>query len=206
MRPSLLSATSLLPVIAAALLAGGCDRQSSPSAQGNVVAGADDPANTISEDEVAPSAAPAAPTEKVDRSHAGEAAPEFAFADMTGKPTTLAAFKGKPTVLNLWATWCAPCVKDLPTLDALAARTAGTLNVVALSQDMKAEKVAPFVAAKGFKALATYTDSRMTWTPAVTPTLPTTILYGSNGKEVLRVVGDYEWDGAEAAKLIAEAK
>ena len=46
----------------------------------------------------------------------------------------------------------------------------------------------------------------MTWTPAVTPTLPTTILYGSDGKEVLRVVGDYEWDGAEAAKLIAEAK
>ncbi|MES2337064.1 MAG: TlpA disulfide reductase family protein [Pseudomonadota bacterium] len=191
-------------MLVAALLAGGCDRQSNAPAQGNVVA-ADD-ANAISEDEVAPSTAPAAATDKIDRSHAGEAAPTYAFADMAGKATTLAAFRGKPTLVNLWATWCAPCVKELPTLDALAARDGAKLNVVAISQDMKADKVAPFVAAKGFKALATYTDPKMSWTPAVTPTLPTTILYGSDGKEVLRVVGDYEWDGAEAAKLIAEAK
>lgn len=194
-----------LPVLAAALLAGGCDRQSSAPAQGNVGAVGDD-ATMVSEDEVAPSAAPAAVADKVDRSHKGEAAPAYPFADMGGKATTLAAFRGKPTLVNLWATWCAPCVKELPTLDALAGRTAGTLNLLAISQDMKVDKVAPFVADKRFKSLSVYTDPRMAWTPAVTATLPTTILYGSDGREVLRVVGDYDWAGEEAAKLIAEAK
>ncbi len=199
----------LLPVIAAALLAGGCDRQSDAPAQGNLagatVAVAAD-ANAVSEDEVTGSTAPTAPPEKIDRSHAGEAAPAHQFADLTGKTTTLAAFAGKPTLVNLWATWCAPCVKELPTLDTLTARDGAKLNVVAISQDMKADKVAPFITDKGFKALKAYTDPKMSWTPAVTPTLPTTILYGSDGKEVLRVVGDFEWDGPEAAKLIAEAK
>lgn len=193
-------------VLAAALLAGGCDRQSRGSAQGNVVTAADD-ANMASEDEVAPSAAPpAAVTDKVDRSFAGTPAPTFGFADLAGTPTGLAAFRGRPTLVNLWATWCAPCVKELPTLDALAARAGGSVNIVAISQDMQVAKVAPFVAAKGFKALAVYTDPKMAWTPAVTATLPTTILYGSDGKEVLRVVGDYDWAGADAAKLIAEAR
>ena len=94
----------LLPVIAAALLAGGCDRQSDAPAQGNLagatVAVADD-ANAVSEDEVTGSTAPTAPPEKIDRSHAGEAAPAHQFADLTGKTTTLAAFAGKPTLVNL---------------------------------------------------------------------------------------------------------
>ena len=53
-----------------------------------------------------------------DRSHKGEAAPAYGFADPTGKQTTLAAYKGTPVLLNLWATWCAPCVAEMPTLDA----------------------------------------------------------------------------------------
>lgn len=190
----------------ALLLAAGCDRQSDAPAQENVAV-AEDAANVVSADEVAPSATPpAVRQDKIDRSHAGSPAPTYAFTDRTGKVTSLKAFAGKPVLVNLWATWCAPCVKELPTLDALSAREAGKLAVVAISQDMAAEKVAPFVAARGFKALATYTDPKMSWTPAVTPTLPTTILYGSDGTEVLRVTGDMDWAGAEAAKLIAEAK
>ncbi|WP_326523782.1 TlpA family protein disulfide reductase [Sphingomonas sp.] len=195
----------LLPVVvAAALLAGGCDRQSGAPAQGNVADA--DAANMLSPDEVPPSAAPAAVPRGADRANAGQPAPDFAFADMAGKTTSLAAFRGKPVLVNLWATWCAPCVKELPTLDTLAAREAGKLHVVALSQDMEPAKVAPFVKDKGYKALPIYTDDKMAWMPGVTPTLPTTILYDSAGREVWRLTGDFDWAGAEAVKLIAEAK
>ena len=194
---------AIVPVLAIALIAGGCDRQSPPAAQGNVSADA----AAISEDEVQPDAAGAAApkADKVDRSQAGTAAPDYAFVDSAGKSVTLAAFRGKPTLVNLWATWCAPCVKELPTIDALAAREAGKLNVLAISQDMDAAKVPPFLAERDFKTLAFYTDPKMAWVPIVTPTLPTTILYGSDGREVLRYVGDLDWAGDEAAKLIAEA-
>lgn len=196
---------SLLPVIAAAVLAAGCDRQSDAPAQGNV-AGAASP-DEVSPDEVAPSgnAAPAT-TRTADRSQAGAPALDATITDLTGKSATLAAFRGKPVLVNLWATWCAPCVKELPTLDALAKREAGKLAVVAISQDMDAAKVAPFVKEKGITALAVRTDPDMHWTPRVTPTLPTTILYDSAGREVWRMVGDYDWAGADAAKLLAEAK
>jgi len=197
---------ALLPVtLAAALLTAGCDRQSGAPAQENV---GQVSADEVSPDEVAPSAAApeAASRREVDRSHAGEAAPDAAFADLSGAGGTMASFRGKPVLVNLWATWCAPCVKELPTLDALAKREARRLTVVALSQDMDAAKVEPFVAAKGYAALAVRTDPKMGWVPRVTPTLPTTILYGSDGREVWRMVGDYDWAGADAAGLIAEAK
>lgn len=198
---------SLYPVILAALLTAGCDRQSSAPAQENVATAAASP-DEVSPDEVAPSndTAPAATAREVDRSHKGEVAPANSFADLTGKTGSMADFKGKPVLLNLWATWCAPCVKELPTLDALAKREAGKLAVVALSQDMDAAKVAPFVKGKGIAALDVRTDEKMAWIPKVTPTLPTTILYGSDGREIWRMVGDYDWTGAEAAKLLAEAK
>lgn len=196
---------AIVPVLAAAFMAGGCDRQSAPAGQGNAAA---DAADAISPDEVQPSAgpAPAAAAREIDRSRAGQPAPAHAFADAAGKPRTLADFRGRPVLVNLWATWCAPCVKELPTLDALAAREAGRLHVLAVSQDMAPAKVAPFWAARGFEALTPYTDGTMAWVPAVTATLPATILYGSDGREVLRVVGDYDWAGADAATLIAEAR
>lgn len=199
---------SFLPVILAAGLAGGCDRQSATPAQGNVSEANTVSADEVSADEVAPSGtpAPSATAREVDRSHKGEAAPDAPFTDLSGKPATVAAFRGKPVLVNLWATWCAPCVKELPTLDALAAREKGRLTVLALSQDMDAAKVAPFVAGKGYKAVDVRTDAKMAWIPRVTPTLPTTILYDAAGREVWRMVGDYDWAGAEAAKLISEAE
>src|SRR5690348_7526561 len=78
---------------------------------------------------------PAGPVKGVDRSHRGEPMPATGFNDADGNATSLAAFKGKPTLVNLWASWCAPCVKELPTLDRLAQRQGGKLNLVAVSQD-----------------------------------------------------------------------
>ena len=109
-------------------------------------------------------------------------------------------------LLNLWATWCGPCVKELPTLDALAAREAGKLAVVTLSQDMDAGKPKAFLAERKLSHLGDYTDAKMQWLPAVTANLPTSILYGADGKERWRVLGDLDWTGPVAAKALAEAR
>ncbi len=78
---------------------------------------------------------PAGPVKGVDRRYKGKAAPDAPFKDPDGEDTSLGDFSGKPMLVNLWATWCAPCVKELPTLDALAAKR-GPIEVLAISQDM----------------------------------------------------------------------
>lgn len=160
-------------------------------------------------DEVKPgnAATPAAPEKaQVDRSHKGEAAPAVTFTDPAGRPVTLAAFKGKPLLVNLWATWCAPCVAELPTLDKRAATAGDKPVVLAVSQDIGgAAKVLPFLAQRGVKALKPYTDSDMALSLAYKANLPTTILYDATGHEIWRVAGGMDWTGADADKLIAEA-
>jgi len=144
----------------------------------------------------------------LDRSHAGAPAPDVAFEDPDGESASLADFRGKPLLLNLWATWCAPCIKELPTLDALAARERGALQVVTLSQDMEGrEKVETFLAARKLPNVEPWLDSEMKVMTALgVPILPTTILYDAEGKEVWRFTGDEDWTSADVAKLIAEAQ
>ena len=192
-------------VLAAAVLAAGCDRRSSPAGQGNDTSASETAStNAVSADEVQPGQQ-AIRAGAIDRSHKGGAAPDYSFQDAGGKTVTLAAFRGTPVLLNLWATWCGPCVKELPTLDALARREGGKLRVVALSQDMDAAKVAPFLAEHGIKALPPFTDPKMAWLPAVTANLPTSILFDAAGHEVWRTTGDLDWTGAAATAAIAEA-
>lgn len=201
---SLTSRPLIVCLLPATLLAAGCDRQSAQPVQANASATAEPP---ISADEVAPTG-PAADAGKVrpDYSHAGKAMPPDAFADAAGKPVTMAAFKGKPVLVNLWATWCAPCVAELPTLDALAKREAGKLIVLTVSQDTEAGKASAFWAQRKLDGLALYTDPEVKLSVAYAATLPTTVLYDSAGKEVLRLTGGFDWAGPDAAALIAKAK
>ena len=144
----------------------------------------------------------------VDRSHRGTPAPRADFDDPAGKKTKLQAFDGKPTLVNLWASWCAPCVKELPTLDQLARARNGKLNVIAVSQDMDAPhaSVEAFLKAHKIATLKSYQDPTMALSGALgAEVLPTSILYDSNGKEVWRFVGDENWTSSEAARLLAEA-
>jgi thiol-disulfide isomerase/thioredoxin len=154
--------------------------------------------------------APAGPVKGVDRSHQGKPAPDATFKDPDGGEISLADFKGTPVLVNLWASWCAPCVKELPTLDkvAQAHRVDGQLGVIAVSQDNGPRtSVEAFLAKLKVKDLGAYQDPNMRLSGSLGPdaVLPTTILFDANGKEVWRYVGDLDWTGPEAAKLLAES-
>ncbi len=174
---------------------GGCDRQSGTTAQPQAT---DSPAATAA-------AADAQPSAGVDRSHRGAPLPNLSFKDPDGNTLHLSLQNGQPLVVNLWATWCAPCVVELPTLDTLAARK--TVRVIALSQDMGGgATVAAFLKGKGATHLTPWLDPGST---AVTryggTSLPMTIYYDATGHELWRWNGGNDWTGPAAAHLLAEA-
>jgi thiol-disulfide isomerase/thioredoxin len=152
-------------------------------------------------------AAPAAEGIKgVHRDAKGKPAPNAVFQDADGKPVRLADFKGKPLLVNLWASWCAPCVKELPTLDQLARK--GTVQVLAVSQDDGPHaSVVAFLQQHRVATLEPYQDPKSSLSMALGPdtVLPTSILIDANGNEVWRYIGDFDWTSAEAAKLLSEA-
>ena len=151
-------------------------------------------------------AAPAEGIKGVHRDHKGTPEPSAVFTDPDGKPVKLADFAGKPLLVNLWASWCAPCVKELPTLDRLA--QTGKIQVLAVSQDDGPHpSVVAFLQAHKIATLEPYQDAKMGLSAALGPdtVLPTSILFDANGKEVWRYVGDLDWTSPEAAKLLAEA-
>ena len=155
-------------------------------------------------------AAEAGPVKGVDRTHQGTPAPGANFNDPDGGEISLAQFKGVPVLMNLWATWCAPCVKELPTLNKLAAahRDDGQLGVIAVSQDSGPQaSVEAFLEKLKTDDLGAYHDPKMSLSGALGPdtVLPTTILFDADGKEVWRYVGDLDWSSPEAAKLLGEA-
>lgn len=136
---------------------------------------------------------------------APQPAPAFSFVGKDGERIDLADFKGKVVLLNLWATWCAPCVKEMPSLDALQARLGGDgFEVVALSLDRGGRTVVePFLAKLGVRNLAMYLDPQSTAMSAFKPRgLPTTMLIDREGYEVGRLEGDAEWNSDEAVKLL----
>lgn len=185
-------------LLVATLATAACDRQTPAPEQANVVT-----ADEVAPDEVAPRTGSTAPKPgAVDRSHKGEAAPALAFFDPAGKKVTLADFRGKPVLLNLWATWCAPCIKEMPSLDAAAAE--GRVQVLAVSQDMQREKVAPFFAERKLTNLTAYTDPEMGLSLHYRVNLPTTIMFDAQGVELWRVSGALDWTGATAKALLAE--
>jgi thiol-disulfide isomerase/thioredoxin len=155
-----------------------------------------------------PAAASALKTvmEKLEHPADASPAPDYAFEGPAGKPVKVADLKGKVVVMNLWATWCAPCKVEMPTLAKLAADYAGKpVEVVAVSID-KPEKAAE---ARAFIAqhapLKFYNDpaAKMPW--ALKPEaqgMPTTVIYGKDGRERGRVSGEADWAGPGAKAVI----
>ena len=144
----------------------------------------------------------------LDRSHAGTPMPGTPFLDPEGQTVALDQIGDKPLLLNLWATWCAPCVVEMPTLDALARRDGHRIEVLAVSQDLEGKaKVDAFFAKESFQALQPYVDKDAALSAELkVQSLPTTIYYGRDGKELWRITGIEDWRGDKAAKLLAEAQ
>jgi thiol-disulfide isomerase/thioredoxin len=183
----------MAPLLGMMIVTAGCDRQSAPPPQ-----------------EKAPQAnlaAPKAPeaTGTVDISHRGEAMPIAVFEGPEGDQVTLGDFRGKPVLVNLWATWCGPCKAEMASLDALAVRQEAALTVLTVSQDSARAKVDAYMAERKFAKLGGYLDAQLRLGDSFgTGMVPTTVLYDKDGKEVWRVIGAMDWDGPRANTLMAE--
>jgi thiol-disulfide isomerase/thioredoxin len=139
----------------------------------------------------------------------GQPAPAYAFKDADGNSVTAADFKGKVVVMNLWATWCAPCKIEMPTLAKLAKEYEGKpVAVVAVSID-KPEAVGEAKAFIGQNApLKFYSDpeAKLPW--QIKPQadgMPTTLILGKDGLERGRISGQADWDQAGAKSVIDKA-
>ena len=130
---------------------------------------------------------------------------DFSFIDGDGKDYTLSDFRGKTILLNFWATWCAPCRKEMPGLDRLQGEMGSDkFTVLALGQDLQGiERVKKFLKALKIKHLGAYNDKSVkSGRSAGVFGLPATILIDTKGREVGRLVGPAEWDSEEAKELI----
>jgi thiol-disulfide isomerase/thioredoxin len=133
------------------------------------------------------------------------ALPDIAFKDGQGNPVTLADWRGRVVLINLWATWCAPCRREMPALDRLQVKLGGEdFEVLAISVDRKgAEASAKFLSETGAENLALYVDETFKVARDLkAPGLPVTILVDRQGREIGRVTGPAEWDSEDALALI----
>jgi thiol-disulfide isomerase/thioredoxin len=199
------SSRALMILLLPALLAA-CDRQSQPKEQANAAA---------SGEVAAPSGEAQGGATKegafsytLDRSKAGTPAPDFAFLDPSGGEKTLQDFAGRPILVNLWATWCTPCVAEMPTLDRIAAAQGDKgVAVLTISQDTGGmAAVKSFFDKHRLPHLPAYADpeNRFGFHYA-TGSLPTSVLYDAQGKEMVRVIGAMDWEGGQAKSLLEAA-
>jgi thiol-disulfide isomerase/thioredoxin len=127
------------------------------------------------------------------------------FFDKDGGPRRFADYRGRGLVVNFWATWCAPCVKEMPDLDWLNARLkADGIEVLALSSDREgAAVVEPFYQRLGLRHLPILLDKAGTVARALKIAgLPTTLIVDREGREVARVVGIAAWDSEPLAETV----
>lgn len=139
--------------------------------------------------------------------------PELAFLDEAGQRKTLADWRGRLVLFNLWATWCVPCRKEMPALDALQAKLGGPdFQVVAVNIDTRdPEKPKAWLRTAGIVKLGYYADSSAKVFQDLKAAgkafgMPTTLLVDRNGCEVASLAGPAEWASEDALKLIEAAR
>jgi thiol-disulfide isomerase/thioredoxin len=136
------------------------------------------------------------------------AQPITAFTDAAGKQRTLADWRGKVVVMNLWATWCTPCQKEMPSLAKLAENTGGDVVVIPISVDKVEDRTFAQRTLKKLSGdkLGFYSDpSYAIAFDAKTASFPTTIIYSRTGVEVARLNAEADWSTPEAARLVKAA-
>lgn len=137
---------------------------------------------------------------------------DLAFRMPDGRETTLSAFRGKAVLVNLWATWCAPCRHEMPALDRLQQKFGGAdFEVVAINIDTRnTEKAAAFLDEIGVKSLALYADPTAKIFQDLKSVgrafgMPTTILLDARGCELAYLAGPAEWSSADAFAFVGKA-
>ena len=129
-----------------------------------------------------------------------QAIPDIAFKDAEGQSARLSDWRGRMVLLNLWATWCAPCKTEMPSLDRLQAKLGGKdLTVLALSADRGGVKEpAAFFAKEGIAHLKLYNDDSGDAAIQMRAAgLPLTVVVNESGQEIARLVGPANWDSPE---------
>jgi thiol-disulfide isomerase/thioredoxin len=130
--------------------------------------------------------------------------PAFSFVDVEGTQKTLADYAGKPVVLNMWATWCVPCIAEMPDLNALAGTLEGKAWVLPLSSDRQgAPVVEDWYKKHGIGHLPVLLDPKGAVLQALGARgIPTTLLIGADGKEHARLEGAVAWTAPDSMKQL----
>ncbi len=131
--------------------------------------------------------------------------PALAFRDQAGAALDLGKFAGRIVLVNFWATWCGPCIREMPSLVRLQQRLGGkSFTVIALSQDRTGfDVITPFIAEHELGALSVFHDPKSRSALALkVVALPTSVLFDRAGRELGRLSGIAEWDSDEAVALI----
>jgi thiol-disulfide isomerase/thioredoxin len=144
--------------------------------------------------------------------HTGYRVPDLAFKDGTGQARTLKDWRGRTVLLNLWATWCVPCRKEMPALDALQAKLGSDkFQVVAVNIDTRdPQKPRNFLKQVGVSHLAYFTDESAQVFETLKEAgkafgMPTTLIIGPHGCEIGNMAGPAEWASDDGVKLVSAA-
>jgi thiol-disulfide isomerase/thioredoxin len=144
--------------------------------------------------------------------HTPFSVPDLAFKDAAGHDRKLSDWRGRTVLLNLWATWCVPCRKEMPALDALQSELGGdAFEVVAVNIDTRnPEKPLAFLKDTGVTHLAYYADQSANAFKELKQAgkalgMPTTLIVDRNGCEIGEIAGPAEWSSADGVKLVSAA-
>jgi len=131
-------------------------------------------------------------------------APAISFVDLAGNTVSLSEFTGKIVLVNLWATWCEPCLREMPSLERVQSRLGDKIAVVAISEDRGGSKtVEPFIEKLGLKSVKIYLDPKSAIERALKVRgLPTSFLIDRKGRVLGRVEGAAEWDAPKLLEVL----
>jgi thiol-disulfide isomerase/thioredoxin len=137
-----------------------------------------------------------------------ETFPDIVFYDAEGRAHTLSDFNGTPRIVNFWATWCAPCVREMPHLRALATKYGNQLNIILINEDRAGfEAIAPFMQQHELSPLTSYHDKgNKEFRKLLMKGLPMSFLLDADGKHIATIQGEVDWLSDDIATLLGVKK